>query len=122
MVAVQITRNKLGDFFRRQEDRANAVGGTDAQIRMQQAVDVLSEESYDSILAGFDVERSLVQRAVTIIHTEFERNTWQAFWRATVEGHRTDMIAGDLGMTTKAVRQAKYRVLRRLGGELADDV
>ena len=117
----QITRNKLGDFFRRHKDRAHAAGGTDAQIQMQQAVDVLSEESYDLISAGFDVERSLVQRAVTIIQTEFEANTWRAFWRSAVEGHRTDIIADDLGMTNKAVRQAKYRVLRRLRVELADE-
>jgi RNA polymerase sigma-70 factor (ECF subfamily) len=55
------------------------------------------------------------------IRNEFEGNTWQAFWRTTVENQATSHIADDLGMTRQAVRQARYRVPRRLRILMTED-
>jgi RNA polymerase sigma-70 factor (ECF subfamily) len=52
--------------------------------------------------------------ALEIVRAEFEDRTWQAFWRTTVEGQPTAVIAEALNITPAAVRQAKSRVLRRL--------
>lgn len=49
-----------------------------------------------------------------LIRPEFEDRTWQAFWRATVDGQESSAVAETLGMTAVAVRQAKSRILRRL--------
>jgi RNA polymerase sigma-70 factor (ECF subfamily) len=65
-----------------------------------------------------DQRPALIQRALQLIQVEFEPRTLQAFWQATVEGRQTADIAADLEMTIKAVRQAKYRVMRRLRQEL----
>lgn len=51
---------------------------------------------------------------------EFGPATMTAFWRMAVEGHAAADIALELGMTEKAVRQAKYRVLRRLREAMAE--
>jgi RNA polymerase sigma-70 factor (ECF subfamily) len=59
-----------------------------------------------------------MQRALQLVQSEFEPRTLQAFWQSTVDGRSTADVAADLGMSPKAVRQAKYRVLNRLRHEL----
>ena len=113
-----ITRNKLNDHYRR-GDAAVAVGGTAAQIRLgevpEQAPDELtSQDAMSETIA-------LIHRGLNLVKGEFEDRTWQAFWRAAVEGHSTADIAADLGITANGVRQAKSRVLRRIREELGDD-
>jgi RNA polymerase sigma-70 factor (ECF subfamily) len=108
-----ITRNKLGDHFRRRASAPLAAGGTDAHEQLGQVPEVLDpSESLPAADAG------LVRRALELVRLEFEERTWQAFWRAAVDGQAARDIAADLGMTPRAVRQAKYRVLRRLREEL----
>jgi RNA polymerase sigma-70 factor (ECF subfamily) len=107
-----ITRNKLGDYFRRRVDEPAAQGGSTASRQLGSVPDLLCDDLPDA--DEWDTGTGLVHRALRIVRTDFEEKTWQAFWRAAVEGQRADNIAEDLGMTAKAVRQAKYRVLRRL--------
>ena len=40
------------------------------------------------------------------------------FWRTTVDGRPSPEVAAELGMTKKAVRQAKCRVVRLVREEL----
>ena len=109
-----ITRNKVGDFLRRRSKHPTAIGGSDAQYKMNLVVEPIADGSF----SGSSGEQSLLHRAVRLIESEFEPKTWQAFWRATVDAQPTDAIAADLQMTSKAVRQAKYRVLKRLRREV----
>jgi RNA polymerase sigma-70 factor (ECF subfamily) len=111
-----ITRNKLGDYIRRAKDRPQAVGGTDANQQLHQLADELPEDSFDA--GDAHAESQLMHRALKLIEDDFGANTWQAFWRATIDGHSAAEIAADLGMSPEAVRQAKFRVLRRLRTEL----
>ncbi len=62
----------------------------------------------------------LYRRALELVRAEFEERTWEAFWRAAVEGQPPDLIARDLGVTPAAVRKAKSRVLHRLRQEVGD--
>ena len=62
----------------------------------------------------------LLRRALELIRGEFEGRTWEAFWRAAVEGQSPDLIAADMGVTPAAVRKAKSRVLLRLRQEIGD--
>jgi RNA polymerase sigma-70 factor (ECF subfamily) len=114
-----ITRNKIRDHFRTQRSRPDATGGSEAQQWLQEVPDPLAALSED---ATGDVPewKQLFRRALELIRGEFEPRTWQAFWRATVEGHDTGTIAEELGMTGNAVRKAKSRVLHRLRSELGD--
>ena len=41
-------------------------------------------------------------------------STWKAFWRTAMEGHSTQSVAADLGLTASAVYVARHRVLARL--------
>ena len=52
--------------------------------------------------------------------TEYQERTWTAFWRLTVDGHSAADIARDLGMSANSVRQAKFRVMKRLRDEFGE--
>jgi RNA polymerase sigma-70 factor (ECF subfamily) len=112
-----ICRNKLHDHFRRRAASPQAQGGSEAAMR----------------LAGFpeaDVDEptvrserfALVRRAAELVREQFEARTWQAFWLVTVEQRSAADVAAQLGMTSGAVRQAKYMVLRKLREELRGEL
>jgi len=110
-----ITKNKVRDHLRRRAARPEPIGGTDAQRQFQQISDAIPGEPS---LSGTHLENQLVYRALDLIRGEFADPTWQAFWRATVDGQTAADIAEDKGMTKGSVRQAKYSVLMRLHHEL----
>jgi RNA polymerase sigma-70 factor (ECF subfamily) len=112
-----ITRNKVRDHVRRVRDRPSADGGTVAYERLQQLADDAPEPWADDEQRSA-TEHGIVGRALALIQTEFEPTTWRSFWIATVERKTTAEIATSLGITKQAVRQAKYRVLRRLREEM----
>jgi RNA polymerase sigma-70 factor (ECF subfamily) len=60
----------------------------------------------------------LVSRALHIMKTDFQASTWQACWEHVVCGRPAADVATELGITVKAVYQAKARVLCRLRQEL----
>lgn len=109
-----ITRNKVRDHHRRLAAHIPAQGGTAAQQQAAQIPEPLSESA-----ARPDTGQAvLIQRALELLRAEFEERTYQAFWRMAVEHRSAAEVAAELGMTNRAVRQAKYRVLCRLRQEL----
>jgi RNA polymerase sigma-70 factor (ECF subfamily) len=111
-----ITRHKLLDHFRRESQRPVAPGGSEAHLRLQQfpGPDSSLPDAPDAEL------QALYRRALSVLQSEFETRTWQAFWRAAVDGQSPAEIAADMNMTPAAVRKAKSRVLRRLREEIGD--
>jgi RNA polymerase sigma-70 factor (ECF subfamily) len=112
-----ITRNKVHDHFRRLAARPAAAGGTEAHLALQQIPDAFLDTT--STASGPSQSSDMVRCALELIRDDFEPNTWQAFWRSTIDGHSTAEIARDLNMQLSAVRQAKYRVLQRLRREIS---
>jgi RNA polymerase sigma-70 factor (ECF subfamily) len=110
-----ITRHKLGDYFRRAGHQLAAAGGGAAQELLAE----LPAESGDSSSEEAASERCLVLRsAMELVRAEFQPRTWEAAWKAAVEGQAASAVAEALGMTTAAVHIAKSRVLKRLRQEL----
>jgi RNA polymerase sigma-70 factor (ECF subfamily) len=62
----------------------------------------------------------LVQRALGAIQDDFSESVWRAFVMTTLQNHGSAQASNELGMTPNAIRQAKYRVLRRLRQELGE--
>jgi RNA polymerase sigma-70 factor (ECF subfamily) len=113
-----IIRNKLSDFFRRQERQPRAPGGAEAYEQLHELSAPEAPEEGDVALV-----RGVCHRALELLRGEFGPQTWQAFWRTAVDGQPAPAVAAELNMSPAAVRQAKSRVLRRLKeelGELAD--
>jgi RNA polymerase sigma-70 factor (ECF subfamily) len=110
-----IVRNKLADHFRRQGTQPAAAGGSEAYQRLQEIEGRgTAAEDRDEL----DALQQLRLRALELIRCEFEERTWQAFWRVVAGGETTKDVAGDLGVTSSAVRLSKSRVLRRLREEM----
>ncbi len=111
------TRDKVRDHIRRGRDQAAAAGGSDALRELAQVADPCPEDD-DPAEAG--QQSALLHRALAMLRCEFEAPTWEAFWRATVNGHRPADTAHDLGVSVNAVYKARSRVLQRLREELGD--
>lgn len=111
----RIVQNKVRDHFRRSAKQPHGVGGSDV-LNLDQLPAELSEGSLSNAPGGDPV----LMRALEMIRSEFQEQSWTAFWRMTVEGHSAAEIAADLGMKTNAVRQAKFRIMQRLRMEFGD--
>ena len=112
-----ITRNKIGDHFRRLKGQPQAQGGSGAQERIR----AIPEPPPLPPTADSAQEDGLLShRAVELVRAEFEERTWRAFWRVAAEGQSPSHVAEDLGMTLHAVYKAKSRVLCRLRRQLAE--
>ncbi len=110
-----ITRHRATDYFRKNEHRQRATGGTAALGALQQHPDAL-----DSTICPASAEQPLLLQAVEYVRAEFEPATWQAFWLTAVEGQPARDVAQQLQLSTASVYQAKSRVLRRLRQRLAE--
>ena len=109
-----ITKNALIDHFRKQ---SGATGSADDAFEATVAHEPEFPEPDDLKTPSPDV--AMVHRVLHNIRTDFEDTTWDAFWETTVL-NRTAAEAGEsLNMSKSAVRQAKYRVLKRLRDELS---
>lgn len=109
----RITRNKLHDHYRELQSTPKAVGGTDALLALQQLPESLPPAEAAKGLPP------VIKRLLAVLHSEFERSTYRAFWRMAVDGLPAAEVAEELNISRQAVRQAKYRVLQRLRAELA---
>ena len=106
-----ITRNKIREHYRRRQGKAEARGGSTAQRLLADIPQ--AEPSAESIQADAQSAACLSRRMLEMIRVEFEARTWEAFWRAGVDGQSPSAVAADLGMSVAAVYKAKSRVLGR---------
>lgn len=110
-----VARSRIVDHHRRQR-QAMAAGGSTALGQLHALADPVPDEDPTEP----DHWAAVVRQALDQVRRHFESSTWQLFWRATVLGHPTDLIAQENNVTSAAVRQAKSRVLRRLRKQLGD--
>jgi RNA polymerase sigma-70 factor (ECF subfamily) len=111
-----ITRNKTRDHLRRRKHEPEARGGSSADERLCRIPD--RPPSADDADPHSADDAELAQRVVELIRPEVEDRTWRAFWRLAVDGQPGRDVAAELGMSLRAVYQAKYRVLQRVRQEL----
>lgn len=110
-----ITTNQIRLHYRLAQNRAQPVGGSDGRHRLAQIPDdQLPEEVPDGELG----RRRIIWRALDLVRGDFSETTWTIFERTTIEPQSYQQVAEDLGMSGNAVRQARFRVLRRLREEL----
>jgi RNA polymerase sigma-70 factor (ECF subfamily) len=112
-----ITRNCLSEHYRRTGQQARAAGGSEALQQLHELPDLADDDS-EQCLAAETV--GLVQRAMELIRPEFNDSTWRAFVMVSLEDQSPGEVAQKLTLSVFAVRQACYRVRRRLRLELHD--
>jgi RNA polymerase sigma-70 factor (ECF subfamily) len=109
-----ITRNKVLNFYAARKVRPQASGDSGTQRTIDGAADLHDA----SELWELEYQRRLAQLAMDNIKSEFQDNTWQAFWMTAVEGAAAADVAKALGLSPGAIYVAKSRVLARLKAEV----
>jgi RNA polymerase sigma factor (sigma-70 family) len=110
-----ITINRLRNFWRAQQARPAATGGSDLSSRLEELEDPHSELSR---LWDREHDQHILKRALELIELDFAPSTWKAFRRQVLEGASVDTVAAELGLSPNAVIIAKSRVLSRLREEV----
>ncbi|MFK7819077.1 MAG: RNA polymerase sigma factor [Planctomycetaceae bacterium] len=114
-----ITRHRILDHFRNKGKGTPGIGGSDANIRLAR---LEQEPNEPESVSGTTARQLLLKSAIEILRAEFDPRTWQAFWRMAVDGNPASAVGEELDMSSKAVRQAKFRVTKKLRGLLQDDL
>jgi RNA polymerase sigma-70 factor (ECF subfamily) len=115
-----ITRRQLLAHWRRRKAGTAAAGGSEAQQWFAD-LPAATDDELSSVCAVFDDDRNgVLRRALQLLREGVAENTWQAFWRTTVDGHAPADVAADLGISVNAVYVAKARLLARLREDFGD--
>lgn len=106
-----IVRTRTMDHFRKTKRHLPGTGGTDAMVRMADVADPYSD---DDEMEAETEEAIVVQRAMELIRKEFDPRNWKAFERVALKGESATDVANELGVAPQVIRQANYRIRRRL--------
>jgi RNA polymerase sigma-70 factor (ECF subfamily) len=96
-------------------DRGTGDSGMLELLEQQPAAD-----NADSDLLRIEYQREVFRRAARQIRSEFQADTWRAFWETAVEGRSAEQVAADLGKSCGAIYTARSRVMRRLREKVAE--
>lgn len=113
-----ITRNLVRNHVNRTLRGPQPKGGTSIQLRLVQEPELIDEESMFSTTSS--TQWSSMRAILDAARADFDDRTWQCFWMVTMEGFSAVEVAERLGMRPAAVRQAKYRLSKRLRRDLED--
>lgn len=107
-----IVRTRTIDHFRKARRHMKATGGTAAQAVMAEVPDPIAEDSDDE---EAEAEHALVvHRAMELIKGEFDPRNWAAFELVALKGRSATEVAHEVGVAPQTIRQANYRIRRRL--------
>ena len=112
-----VTRNKVNDRYRSNDRDVQGQGGTVALRQLNEMAE--TPPSADSV-SGQSETSGVYRRALSLLQTDFEPQTWQAFWRTVVDDVKPADVAVELGISKWAVYKARSRVMQRLRSEFAD--
>jgi RNA polymerase sigma factor (sigma-70 family) len=109
-----ITRNKVFNFLSARRIRPQGSGDSTTN-RM---LDSHPDEHEGSDTWEVEYQRRLASIAMERVKSEFQENTWRAFWLTAVEGTAVADVAKEVGLSAGAIFVAKSRVLARLKEEV----
>ena len=115
----QIARNRMIKFLVKERRRLRAVGGSDAQMALEQARD---DRETVSELFEREFRHQLILWSAEQIRCEFRESTWQAFWRSYIEDQPIADVARQLNLSEGAVYVARSRIIARLRKKVRDSV
>lgn len=113
-----ITRNKVRDMHRRQNEQPQAQGGSLALANLQ-ALCAPTDSSEAEPTEDLQLSQ-LVARALKQVQAEFEPKTWSIFQRSVVDRLPTHLVAEQFQVTPATVRKVRSRVLHRLRQQMGD--
>jgi RNA polymerase sigma-70 factor (ECF subfamily) len=109
-----ITRNKIFDFLLARRLRPRGSGDTSTN----RLLDSHPEAGDGAETWEVEYQRRLASLAMDRVRSEFQENTWRAFWLTAVEGAAVADVSRQVGLSAGAIYVAKSRVLARLKEEV----
>lgn len=109
-----ISRNKVLNYYAARKSHPPAAGDSGAH----RSLDNVADRDGGAETWELEYQRRIAGIAMEKIKSEFQANTWQAFWATAVEGTSATEVAKLVGMSPGAVYVAKSRVLARLKTEV----
>jgi RNA polymerase sigma-70 factor (ECF subfamily) len=110
-----IARNTMINAFKKRQRHPQGSG--DTQIRRLLDAQPAPHDETASMVEN-EYERGLFHWAADEVRGEFRSATWQAFWRTSIDGEKSQAVADSLGISVGAVYIARSRVMARLKGKV----
>ena len=113
-----IARNVISDYLREAALGQHGIAQSDLAGLL---ADI--EASDDGSISDPNTEPAsvvILRPVLDAMKIDYEEKTWQAFWRTAVDAEPTADVAADLGISQGTVRQARYKILKRLRDELQE--
>jgi RNA polymerase sigma-70 factor (ECF subfamily) len=104
-----IARNRIVNFLARRDRHPRGTGDSDVKAFLEAQPAPAEEDAFEA-----EYRRQLLDWAAGQVRGEFSELTWQAFWKAGVEGLPAREVADALGTTVGNVYHSKSRVMARL--------
>ncbi|HTU93821.1 MAG TPA: sigma-70 family RNA polymerase sigma factor [Gemmataceae bacterium] len=113
----QITVNRTRVFYKSRRRQPLAGGGSEIEQFLSRLEDSSSElaRQWDR-----DHDKHVFEKLLAHVQPDFTPTTWQAFSHYALDGQTTARVAAEVGISERAVVQAKSRVLKRLRQEAGD--
>ena len=106
----RVAKNAMATAFTRRPQDAGVGGSEMLELLAKQpaiAADIEREFAMESM-------REKYLRAASVVKSDFDMNTWQAFELTVVKGQPCDEVAKQVGKSVGAVYAARSRIMRRL--------
>ena len=111
-----VTRNTMLKFLRSQRNQPIGRGGSDF-LNLQ--AELPSKDSGNDELQR-EYEREVFLFAAEQVRREFRDQSWQAFWRTTIEGQPVDDVARDLEVERGTVYMSRSRIMARIRARITE--
>jgi RNA polymerase sigma factor (sigma-70 family) len=108
-----VTRNKLNNYFHRQQRRPVALGSTTMMRFIEEQPGAGHEPEWDH-----EYRVRLFHWAADQVRPEFHDSTWEAFWQTSVLHRPAGDVARDLRLSEGAVYIGRSRVIARLRAQV----
>lgn len=76
--------------------------------------EIVIDSDEDASIFSTEYRRQVFRWAANSIRDRYNANTWQAFWRTSVDGESAEQVASELRISVGAVYTAKCRIMTRL--------
>ncbi|NNE01077.1 MAG: sigma-70 family RNA polymerase sigma factor [Pirellulaceae bacterium] len=105
-----ITRNKLADHLSKRSRQEKGSGDSNVHRWLDQhASETASESVWD-----WNEKRQIFAWAADKVREQVNDDTWQAFYRTSVDGERASVVAKELNMREGMIYVARSRVMARI--------
>ncbi len=115
-----IVRNKIGNFLRQSHRRIQSEKDFCTEKAPHCALPPAASDGGEGGAHPAETHLLCLQ-VLELVRTEFEEQTWRAFWRVVADGVPAGYVADEMGISVNAVYLAKSRILRRVRDEMSCD-